>query len=129
MDTAGTYGPTTNITAFINQPPDYLLHANINSMLQGDWNNVSETDKAPLVQVVDSAGFVGTTAVSTWSPVRSDVGVSTGAWYWEVLYSVAASGGKVMLGVGSHHCPECRVPGHEAGTGAQTGVQASSEQH
>jgi hypothetical protein len=35
IDTAGTYGAAVSTVAFINQPPDYLLRANINSTFAG----------------------------------------------------------------------------------------------
>ena len=99
IDSAGTYGTPTSTTCYINQPPDYILRANIISAFCSNWNSVSETDHAAAINIVESSGYESTSASSTWDSARASMGQSTGRWFWEVTVTNLVA--DVMLGVGN----------------------------
>lgn len=68
VDSVGNYGTPANTTAFVNQPPDYILRVNINSALSGTLVNAMLTSGSLLMPV---------NTTETWSQHFSNNGYAT----------------------------------------------------
>jgi hypothetical protein len=51
VDTAGNYGPAVSVVAYVNQPPDYILRANVDSTFGGTKVNAMPFGTGLLVPV------------------------------------------------------------------------------
>lgn len=92
IDIGGNFGTPTPFVATISSPPDYLL------VLDASWPNVlSATDRAP---GITGTTTVGSTLASTWGSARTEIGYSTGKWYWEIHIDSINAGANIMLGIG-----------------------------
>jgi hypothetical protein len=97
VDSAGNFGIPISVQAMINQPPDYVLRASIDSNFEGgNTNSLSYTDKASDVTVFN--GLQATRAIGTgYGSVRGVTGLSNVKDYWEVT---VLSGADILIGIG-----------------------------
>jgi Putative phage tail protein len=68
VDSAGNYGSAVSVTALVNQPPDYVLHADINSTFSGVLTNGI---------VVNGSMTVPINATETWAQHFANNGYAT----------------------------------------------------
>jgi hypothetical protein len=100
IDTAGNYGTPASVATAVNQPPDYVLKADFDSVLSGFgfsdltvYNAPSATDR--------NAGVTGSgntmtrdSAANNWKSVRAANSIRKGVMYWETLCT-----GNTMVGI------------------------------
>lgn len=68
IDSAGSYGTPASVSAFVNQPPDYILRASINSTFSGTLSNVFLTNGTLVLPV---------NTTETWTQHFSNNGYAT----------------------------------------------------
>lgn len=73
VDTAGNYGTPGSVSATINQPPDYILRANINSTFSGTISNFM-VDNGTLLGPFDTTQtFSGHFTSNSWSSPQDQI--------------------------------------------------------
>lgn len=98
-DSAGTSGTPVNITATINQPPDYILRNNFNSTLNGTLTNMYLENGALYGPRNISETWAGHYTTNSWAspqdqvnagfPIYAEPSVTSGSYVETMDYGVA----------------------------------------
>lgn len=108
VDSAGNFGTPASVSAMINQPPDYVLRASIQSNFEGGNTNIlSSTDKSAAMTVFNGLQAVGP-ATGVYAGVRGSTGWTGIKDYWETKVLTA---GSVVIGVAKSTAPIDGFPG------------------
>ena len=96
VDSAGNFGAPMNVSALINQPPDYVLRATIDSNFEGGNTNILGTDKDATLSVFNGLQ-VTRAAVAGYGSVRGSTGLTNVKDYWEIRVT---TGNDMLVGIG-----------------------------
>jgi hypothetical protein len=73
VDTAGNYGPPVSVSATVNQPPDYVLAANVVSTFSGTRNNAVVGPEGLTIPVNTTETWDQHFATRSWSTPQAQI--------------------------------------------------------
>jgi hypothetical protein len=98
---------------------DSMTDSPTSSSISSNYSVFNTLDKSSSI-TTSNANLSATLGIAGWLSIRGSIGVSSGQWYWEVLYS---AGVNMFVGIGTAATTLSSYPGS---TSSSYGLQASN---